>query len=187
MDAMTLLTTRRSAPLKMMTGPGPDRSAVEAMLAVAARVPDHGKLTPWRFLILEEPGRTRLGAALADFWREDHPDADEERLAMERARPDRGPMLVVAIATLNPQHPKIPEWEQILSGGAACMNLCHAATAMGWRASWVTEWPAYDARVHKLFELGENDRILGFIYLGSAGDVPDRPRPAPDDIATVWA
>ena len=187
MDALTLLKTRRSAPLKMMTGPGPSLDQVHEILGVASRVPDHGKTTPWRFFILEREGQARLGDALADIYAQDHADATDKRLEEERARPSRGPVLIVAVAKLQPHHPKIPEWEQILSGGAACQNLCLAASAMGFRASWITEWPAYDARVRAVFDLDVADRILGFIYLGStAAPVEDRPRPAIEDIATVW-
>lgn len=188
MSAMTLLATRRSAPIGVLEGPGPDAEQLREILRVASRVPDHGKLAPWRFLILEDAGKARLGEALAAFHAEDNPDASEARLAEERARPRRAPVLVVAVAKLDPQHPKIPEWEQILSGGAACQNLCLAASALGFRAAWLTEWPAYDARVRALLGLAETDRILGFLYLGSTREpVKDRPRPALEDVVSVWA
>lgn len=187
MDALTLLKTRRSAPIKMMTEPGPTDAQLDAMLAVAMRTPDHGKLAPWRFIVVPASARARFGAALAEIYAAENPDASAKRLDEERTRPLRGPALVVAVAKLVPDHPKIPEWEQILSGGAACQNLCIAAGAMGFRASWLTEWPAYSAGVRSLLGLDETDRILGFIYVGStASPVEDRARPDFDAVVSRW-
>lgn len=187
MDALTLLKTRRSAPIKMMTSPGPSDAQLAEMLTIAMRTPDHGKLAPWRFIVVPADARGRFGDALADVYASENPDASEKRLDEERSRVQRGPALVIAVAKLDPAHPKIPEWEQILSGGAACQNLCTAAAAMGFRSSWLTEWPSYSAGVHSLLALDAADKILGFIYIGSTvAPVEDRPRPDFDLIVSRW-
>ena len=178
-----LLRVRRSVPPPMLQEPGPSREHLDAMLSVASRVPDHGKLAPWRFLVIEGEARERIGAIIAQTHAADFPDADAKRLDQERARL-RAPVVVGVVSRAGP-HAKIPEWEQVLSAGAVCMNLVVAANAAGFATSWLTEWYAYDRRVLDALGLEPSEKIAGFIHIGQPREVPsDRPRPDLDAIVT---
>lgn len=187
MNTIEFLLSRRSVSVKLITEPGPDDETLDRILRIATRVPDHGKLTPWRIQVLRKDGQARLGDFLAGRFTARHPDANEKQVAFERDRPQRAPLLLVVTAKVRKQH-KIPELEQILSGGAVCHNILLAALAEGWAANWITEWPAYDDEVVRF--LGhdpETDRILGFLYLGTAAEAPDeRPRPELADVVSRW-
>lgn len=183
-DALSLLETRKSPKIFDIAAPGPTPSDLERMLRIASRVPDHGKLAPWRFIVFEGDGRDRAGEAIAAVFRTDNPLADEERTAIERTRLSRAP-LVVAVVSKAGAHGKIPEWEQLMSGAAACTLLVLSAHALGYAATWLTEWYAYDARVRAALGLAGNERIVGFVHIGSlARPQEDRPRPALSDIVT---
>lgn len=184
-DTLALLARRRSVPPKFMGPPGPSRSEIDQLLTLASRVPDHGKLAPWRFVVIGPAARERFGAALADFTKQDRPDADEETLQRERERFTASPCIIAVISTAKP-HPKIPEWEQVLSAGAACMNLVTAATAMGYGASWLTGWHSFDPRFHAALGLQDGEKISGLIHIGTPKEAQtDRPRPALADIVTI--
>lgn len=171
-ETLALLARRRSTKALMISAPGPDRTQLDTLLRIAARVPDHGKLGPWRFLILEGDGRARAGEAIAAALGADAPDP-----AFERARFQRAPVVVTVISTAAP-HPKIPEWEQVLSAGAACFALVTAAHAMGFAGCWLTEAPTYDARARAALGLADHERIAGFVYLGTAtATASERARP----------
>ncbi|MDB5559769.1 MAG: nitroreductase [Enterovirga sp.] len=160
-----------------MTGPGPDAAELEAILKVASRVPDHGKLAPWRFLVIEGEARERIGATIAAAFRADEPEAAPDRVETERRRLARAPLVVAVVSTARP-HVKIPEWEQVLSAGAVCMNLVVAANLLGFATSWLTEWYAFDRRVLEALGLSAEEELAGFIHIGRAAEVPpDRPRP----------
>lgn len=185
-SALHLLRTRKSPKLFDLASPGPDAAELDSMLAIASRVPDHGKLAPWRFIVFAGEGRARAGDAIAAIFREDQPDADEDRVAIERTRLSRAPV-VVAVVSKSAPHAKIPEWEQTLSGAAACTLLVLAAHAHGYAATWLTEWYAYDARVRAALGLSGNERIIGFVHMGTlARPQDDRPRPALADIVTWY-
>ncbi len=143
-----------------MSSPGPDADQLDALLRIAARVPDHGKLGPWRFVVIEGETRERAGAALASI-AADAASADAARQTFLRA-----PLCVMVVSAAAP-HPKIPEWEQHLSAGAACQNLLLAAYAMGFGACWLTGWACYDARARATLGLNEHERIAGFIHIGA--------------------
>lgn len=176
-DFIGMLQTRRSVPPLAMEGPGPDAAQLETLLRVAARVPDHGKLAPWRFLVFEGAARDRAGAIIESVFRADNPDAPDDRLAIERKRLSLAPV-VVGVVSRAQHHVKIPEWEQVMSAGAACMNLVVAANAMGYVASWLTQWYAYDRRVLDAFGLAPHERMAGFVHIGRAkGPIEDRARP----------
>ncbi|WP_407528279.1 nitroreductase family protein [Methylobacterium oryzisoli] len=176
-DTLVLLRTRRSVPPAQLSGPGPTPEDVETLLTVAARVPDHGKLAPWRFIVIAGEGAARIGAVIAATYAADHPEADEARLAVERNRLAQAPLVVAVVSRAGP-HVKIPEWEQVLSAGAAAMNLCLAANAMGFRTAWLTEWIAYDRRILDALGLSPEERLAGFVHVGRAEQTPpDRPRP----------
>lgn len=180
---LDLLLTRRSVTAKNLVPPGPSAEELDLILRAAVRVPDHGKLAPWRLQIVSDSGKEALGALWAAMFQADHPDANEKQIRFEHDRPFRAPVLIAATAKLAP-HAKIPEWEMILSGGAVCQNLLLAATALGYGAQWLTEWPSYRAETVRLLGHDPNeDRILGFLYIGSKEAAPtERTRP---DFATV--
>jgi len=183
-DALQLLTTRRSFKAVELTGPAPTAAEIDTLLTVASRVPDHGKLTPWRFIVFEGEARRAAGAAIAAAFRLKYPDAKPEPVEAERERLARAPLVVAVVSRAGP-HVKIPEWEQVLSAGAAAMNLLLAAHALGYGASWITEWYAYDRHVLDALGLAPHERIAGFIHIGRPPGAPeDRPRPPLDAIAT---
>ena len=184
--ALDLLLSRRSGSAKAMKGPGPTDEQIRTLVTAAARVPDHGKLAPWRFLILKGDARNALGNVASKALNATEPDAGEERLAIERRRFLRAPVIVTVVSRVREAIP-IPEWEQILSAGAACQTLCIAAHAMGYVANWITEWPAYHPLVREALGLHAGERIAGFIYLGHPVEpLVDRPRPRFEDIASEW-
>lgn len=181
-DTIDLLLTRRSGSAKAMTGPGPSGAQLETILAAAARVPDHGKLFPWRFILFEGEGRRRLGELLVEAVLESEPQATPERLDMERHRFMRSPVVVGVVSRTREQIP-IPEWEQILSAGAVCQTMLIAAHALGFVANWLTEWPAYHPHVKEKLGLKPGERIAGFVYIGtSAVPLEERVRP---DMSTI--
>jgi nitroreductase len=185
-DALNLLKSRRSGSAKAMTGPGPSASQVRELIACASRVPDHGKLTPWRFIVFEGNARILFGNLLVKALTTKEGTLTDERIAQERNRLLRAPTIIAVISRARQELP-IPEWEQILSAGACCQTLCIAAHAMGFVANWITEWYAYDTHVHKELNLASNERIAGFIYIGhSQTQLVDRPRPAFDAITTFY-
>lgn len=186
-QTLDLLLTRRSGSAKAMTGPGPDAGQLRTILTAATRVPDHGKLTPWRFITFTGDARGRFGAELARLFKEAHPAAIDEILALERRRFERAPV-VIAVISRAEGNAKVPEWEQVLSAGAVCMTINLAAHALGFAASWLTEWPAYDDRVKDVLGLDAKERVAGFIYLGTpAAPLEDRPRPALETVVTAWS
>ena len=186
-DALQLLRTRRSLKPVELIAPGPSPAEIETLLTVASRVPDHGKLTPWRFIVFEGEARLKAGAAIEAAFRAKYPDAKPEQIAYEQKRLARAPLVIAVVSRAGP-HVKIPEWEQVLSAGAAAMNLVLATHAMGYAASWITEWYAYDRAVLDALGLKENERIAGFVHIGRPSDKPeDRPRPPLDQIATRFS
>ena len=183
-DQLAFLARRRSVPPHLMTGPGPDAAELETLLTVAARVPDHGKLAPWRFIVIEGEARERIGETIAAAFRADEPGADEERVATERRRLARAPLVVAVVSSSRP-HVKIPEWEQVLSAGAVCMNLVVAANLLGYATAWLTDWYGFDRRILDALGLAPHEELAGFIHIGRASEVPaDRQRPNLADIVT---
>lgn len=183
-ESLSRLLSRRSVPPRWLGEPGPSAEEVEALLTAAARVPDHGKLVPWRFILIEGEGRQRLGEILAAAFQADNPDADAEKVAAERERFAKAPLVVAVVSRVTP-HVKIPDWEQVLSAGAVCMNLLHAATALGYGASWLSGWAAFDRRVLDALGLAPDERIAGFVHIGTATEKPtDRDRPKLSHIVT---
>jgi nitroreductase len=183
-DALALLKTRRSVKPIELGAPGPTPAELETLLTIAARVPDHGKLAPWRFLVFEGKAREQAGETIAEIFRQEHADATPDQIEFERRRLARAPLVVAVISRAGP-HVKIPEWEQQLSAGAAAMNLVHAAHALGYAASWITEWYAYDRRVLDALGLQANERIAGFVHIGRPAKPPEeRDRPKLADIVT---
>ncbi len=185
-EALPLLSTRRSVKPIELTGPAPTEADIETLLTIASRVPDHGKLAPWRFILFEGDARKQIGEKLVEAFKADRPHATADQIEFERGRFARAP-LVIGVVSRSIQHPKIPEWEQVLSAGAAAMNLLTAAHAMGYAGSWITEWYAYDPRILKALGLQDGERIAGFVHIGHPAKPPeDRPRPALSDIVTRY-
>jgi nitroreductase len=186
-EALDLLKTRRSVKPFELIGPGPSPAEIDTILTVASRVPDHGKLTPWRFIVFEGDARLKAGDKIAKAFAEKYPDATPEQLDKERERLARAP-LVIAVVSRAGEHKKIPEWEQVLSAGAAAMSLVLAAHALGYAANWITEWYAYDRRALDAFGVEPQERLAGYIHIGrSQGPHEDRPRPALSEIVTRYA
>lgn len=183
-QAIDLLLSRRSGSAKAMKGPGPDKKELDQILAAGGRVPDHGKLFPWRFIVFEGDGRTRAGAVLAQALK-----ADGERpkqIEEESERFMRAP-LVIAVISAAREMIKIPLWEQELSAGAVCQNILIAAHALGFVGNWLTEWYAYHPAVKTGLGLVAGERVAGFIYIGHAkDDLEERPRPEMSKITSYF-
>jgi nitroreductase len=185
-DAIELLKTRRSVKPRELSAPGPSSADLETLLTLAARVPDHGKLTPWRFIVFEGDARLEAGEKIAAIFRENRPDALPDQIDFERKRLARAPLVIAVVSRAGP-HVKIPEWEQVLSAGAAAMSLVFAAHALGYGANWITEWYAYDRRVLDTLGLGPHEKIAGFVHIGTpARPAEDRARPALSEIVTRY-
>ncbi len=181
---LALLRRRRSVPPATMTGPGPTRDEMDLLLSLAARVPDHGKLAPWRFIVFEGEGRARAGDAIAAAYAAANPGAAPERVDLERKRLAHAPAVVALVSRAAP-HAKIPEWEQQLSAGAVGMALAVAANALGFVTAWLTEWYSYDAGVAAALGLAPQERFAGFVHIGRPTvAIEDRVRPVMAEIVT---
>jgi nitroreductase len=187
LDALNLLQTRRSVKPVELAGPGLTPTEVDTLLTIASRVPDHGKLVPWRFIVFDGDARLTAGAAIAAAFAKKYPDAKPEQVDYERNRLARAPLVVAVVSRAAP-HVKIPEWEQVLSAGAAAMSLVFAAHALGFAANWITEWYAYDRPVLDALGLAPHEKIAGFIHIGRHAAHPeDRPRPPLAEIVTRFS
>lgn len=184
--ALDLLLTRRSQPAHTLVDPAPDAGALETILTAAVRVPDHGKLAPWRFITVRGAARAVLGERLTAIIEAKDGPLDPSRRDQELARFARAPLVVIVVSCAS-EHPKIPVWEQELSAGAVCMNLLHAAQAMGFAGQWLTGWPAYDAEALGILGVRAGERVAGFVHLGTASQPPvERPRPQVAELVTEW-
>jgi len=184
---LDLLSRRRSVKPAMLAAPGPSAAELDRILTIAARVPDHKKLAPWRFIVFEGDARATFGELIAAACAaEEKEPPSPARLDMERNRFLRAPLVVAVISRAKPS-PGAPEWEQVLSAGASAFNLCLAANAMGYATCWVTEWLAYSPRIAAALGLTANEKVAGFIYVGTSNEKQDdRERPALTDIVTRW-
>ena len=182
------LETRRSVQPDRLAAPAPPGAELDRILAIAARVPDHKKLVPWRFIVFEGDARAAAGEIFAAACEAEEKDPPSHvRLDTERARFLRAP-LVVAVVSRIINRPGTPEWEQILSAGAAAVNLCLAANASGYGTNWITEWIAYSPFVREKLGLGQNERIAAFVHIGTPLEKPEeRERPSLSAIVTRWA
>lgn len=187
-DILDFLLKRRSAKPALLTAPGPSPAELDSILTAAARVPDHKKLVPWRFIVFEGEARQAFGAVLAEACAADEREPPSAvRLETERQRLLRAPLVICAVSRVV-ENPAAPEWEQVLSCGAACFNLCLAANALGYGTAWITEWYAYSPAVSRALQLAPNERVAGFIYVGTSTEQqPDRERPALDSIVSRWS
>jgi nitroreductase len=183
-DAIELLKTRRSMKPREMTGPGPSSAELDTILTIASRVPDHGKLTPWRFIVFEGDARARAGVIIAKVFAKNNPSALAADIEAEKKRLTDAP-LVIGVVSLTKPHPKVPPWEQELSAGASAMNIVTAATALGYGACWLTGWFAFDRDVLEGLGLKPDEKLAGLIHIGTpTKPSEDRPRPALTDLVT---
>lgn len=186
-SALSLLRTRRSAKPRALGEPGPSEAQLRDMIAIAGRTPDHGKLTPWRFLRIRDEDRGALADLLERAYRIDRPEPGRLEIEAAHRFAHQAPSLVVAFYS-PVESPKIPAWEQELSCGAACMNFLHAAHALGFAAGLVTGWAAYSPAVLKGLGAREKERVAGFIFIGTPADeMEERLRPEVDRIYSEWA
>lgn len=184
-SALSLLETRRSAKPRELVGPGPSADELERILTIAARIPDHGKLHPWRFVTVADDQRDAFAALLKEALVGENPEATDAHRQKEDEFAHHAGQLVVLVSAPIENH-KIPVWEQQLSSGAAGMNLLMAAHALGYVAGWVTGWRAYSERVRAAF-CGPGERIAGFVFIGHPGrEIEERPRPALSDVWSQW-
>ncbi len=183
-DALELLKLRRSVKPREMSGPGPSASELDTILTIGARVPDHGKMTPWRFIVFEGDARARAGDVIAKVFAKKNPGAPTADIEIEKRRLMDAP-LVIAVVSFTRPHPKVPAWEQELSAGASAMNIVTAATALGYGANWLTGWFAFDRDVLDGLGLKPDEKLAAFIHIGTPSKAAeDRPRPALSDIVT---
>ena len=186
-EARQSLALRRSTSKRGLIAPGPSSKALDDLLTVATRVPDHRRLAPWRFLVFEADQRQAFNQKAVEIQKQENPDATEAMLADTASYFTRAPVVVAIISSPDPTH-KTPVWEQELSCGALCFNLLMAANASGWAGCWLTEWIAFSPGINALLGLSEHERIAGYIYLGTAKDKPqERLRPDVSGKIARWS
>jgi nitroreductase len=181
------LLSRRSVGIAFLKEPGPDATELEQILTIGTRVPDHGKITPWRLVLIEGEARRHAGERLAEIAARNNPGLDAASLDIERQRFLPAPLTIGVISSPQ-EHPKVPEFEQLLSAGNVAFNLLHAAQALGFAASWVTRWYAFDEEAAAMLGARTGERFVGFVHIGTpTAVIEDRPRPALSDIVSRWA
>jgi nitroreductase len=176
-EIIDFLSTRISPPIHELKEPAPDDAEIETMLRIAVRVPDHGRLEPWRFILYRGEARRKVGEKLADLAESREGPLSEGRRQQEQSRFSRAP-LVIGVVSSPKEHPKIPHWEMFLSGAAVAMNLVLAANALGYRCNWITNWYSDTEEGRRILGLAPHERVVGFVHIGTFdGTVPERPRP----------
>lgn len=186
-EMLGLLDARRSVPAKQLTEPGPDLATLHRMLQSAVRVPDHGKRVPFRFVLIAGEARHALGEHLVRLTRERDPDAGDGAVEKDRHRFSHAPTVVAVVAVFDRDDEKIPEQERLLAAGNVCFALLQSAQALGFGAQWLTGWPAYDPQVRALLKLDEQERVAGFIHIGTPRlEAPERERPDVDALLSEW-
>lgn len=185
-DARNLIALRRSASKRGLIAPGPTKDQLDDLLTVATRVPDHRRLAPWRFLVFSGDARAAFNQRAVEIQKQENPDATEAMLADTAGYFTRAPVVIAVISSPDVAH-KTPVWEQELSAGALCFNLLLTANASGWAGCWLTEWIAFSPGINALLELTEDERIAGYIYLGTAKEDPqERMRPDASSKIKHW-
>lgn len=184
---LEFLAARRSVKPDNLSGPGPTDAELLKILTTGVRVPDHKKLAPWRFIVFQGGARASAGEVFAKAClAEEKEPPSPVRLETERQRFQRAPLVIAVVSNVKPK-PGAPEWEQVLSAGALCYNVCLTANALGFATNWITEWIAYSPAVKTAFGLADSERFAGFLYVGRASEIPaDRDRPVIADIVQRW-
>ena len=185
--SLDFLDQRRSVPSRQLGEPGPDAAQLDRLLEAAIRVPDHGKLVPFRLLLLRGDARLRLGARFAEIHAHKEPDIPPAVLAKDRDRFTFAPLIIAVIARIEANHPKVPDQEQLLSAGCVAYNLLLGAQALGFGAQWLTGWAAYDRDAATLLGLASNEHVISFVHIGTAKEIaPERTRPRLADVVSEW-
>lgn len=186
-SVIDFMLARKSAPIPELNEPAPSDEEIRTMLTIASRVPDHGRLAPWRFILYRGAARDRIGEMLAARAEQREGPLTDGRRQQELARFSRAP-LVIGIVSVPRENPKIPQWEMFLSGGAAAMNLVIAANALGYGTNWITNWYSDDEEGRRILGLAPQERVVGFVHIGTfSGDAPERPRPDVDTLYSEWS
>ncbi len=186
-DIIKHLSTRRSVSAKRLTEPCPSDAEIQQILEIGCRTPDHGKMVPYYFITFKGDSRAKIGEHLRAAYEAENPDTPKAKLDLEATRFERAPLVIAVISRI--REGKHPQWEQILTAGAVCMNICHATHGLGYAANWLTEWYAYNDVFRKALRLEDNrDNIAGFIYVGTPSEQPeDRERPDINAISNEWS
>ena len=180
-EVLRFLATRRSASAVTLAAPGPSNDEVMSLIGLAARVPDHGKLAPWRFILLEGASKAEFAGRLEAL----ATTRDDSRAVAKLAKLKTPPMGIAVLSS--PRSHEIPEWEQLLSAGAVCTTLLYAALALGYGANWITDWYAYDPEALAILGAAPGERVAGFVFIGTAKEPPlERERPDPNSLVTRW-
>lgn len=178
------MLNRSSAPIPELREPAPSDAEIETLIRIASRVPDHGRLEPWRFILYRGDARLAIGEKLAALAEQREGPLSEGRRQQELSRFSRAP-LVIGVVSSPKDHPKIPQWEMFLSGGAAAMNLVIAANALGYATNWITNWYSDVEEGRRILGLAPHERVIGFLHIGTfKGTAPERPRP---DVSALYA
>ena len=186
-SVIDFMLARKSAPIPELNEPAPSDEEIRTMLTIASRVPDHGRLAPWRFILYRGAARDRIGEMLAARAEQREGPLTDGRRQQELARFSRAP-LVIGVVSMPRENPKIPQWEMFLSGGAAAMNLVIAANALGYGTNWITNWYSDDEEGRRILGLAPQERVVGFVHIGTfSGDAPERPRPDVDTLYSEWS
>lgn len=181
------LSKRISPPIQELKEPAPNDAEINEMIRIATRVPDHGRLEPWRFILYRGDARLKVGEMLADLAEKRDGPLHEGARRKELTRFSRAP-LVIGVVSSPKEHATIPQWEMFLSGGAVAMNLVHAANALGYRTNWITNWYSDTEEGRRILGLAPHERIIGFVHIGThKGEVPERPRPDAASLITEYA
>ena len=181
------LLTRSSAPIPELREPAPNNEDIVTLIRIASRVPDHGRLAPWRFILYRGEARAQIGEKLAALAEQREGPLSDARREQERTRFTRAP-LVIGVVHTPKDNPKIPQWEMLLSGGAAAMNLVIAANAMGYHTNWITNWYSDVPEGREILGLAPHERVVGFIHIGTFnGDIVERPRPDPATLLSEYS
>ncbi|WP_421925431.1 nitroreductase family protein [Neoaquamicrobium sediminum] len=186
-SVIDFMLARKSSPIPELNEPAPSDEEIRTMLTIASRVPDHGRLAPWRFVLYRGAARDRIGEMLAARAEQREGPLTDGRRQQELARFSRAP-LVIGVVSVPRENPKIPQWEMFLSGGAAAMNLVIAANALGYGTNWITNWYSDDEEGRRILGLEPQERVVGFVHIGTfSGDAPERPRPDVDTLYSEWS
>ena len=186
-DCLALLHSRRSVVARQMMDPGPTESELQGILEAAIRVPDHGKLNPWKLCVFSGASSEQLGTVMSESYLAENENPSERVAQNLMGYPAQAPVMIAVISTPSSENQKIPLWEQQLSAGAVCQNMLIASTAMGFACQWLTGLGAYSAGVHRHLNMGEGDQIAGFIFIGSSdAELKERPRPEFEQIVSYF-
>jgi nitroreductase len=186
-SVLDFLHSRHSTPAMQLGEPGPDPAQLRQLLEAAIRVPDHGKLVPWRLIVLQEPDKPAYVERLAELRARTNPQTPAPKLEKDRQRFNASPVVIAVVARVEEDHPKIPAQEQLLSAGCVAYNLLLGAQSMGFGAQWLTGWSAYNREAGELLGLRRNERLIAYIHIGTVqGASPERERPLAEEVVSTW-